>query len=262
MPNRLLCLEILLFAAGAFEINSNGTLVRFRLLLYRSLRAAPNLDFVWIFCKRLAPSAVCALAVKILLLIYGIPFSVFTDSAPCSVAGLSRFVMAFLLRGVGALKSPRLASRDNSRHAFFEFQIPCIFSADRKHALALSCNRIVNALVGVFHDAGSNFRFHGVPFYGFDFDLSVEMLAVAVALMALTLSLCSASGFWCFALAELRFARISRRSLQQLRLNTHAFRHCMRIACRYAVQFEMKSLGCSTVALNAGIILIKLESIH
>ena len=78
-------------------------------------------------------------------------------------------------------------SRDNSRHAFFEFQIPCIFSADRKHALALSCNRIVNALVGVFHDADSNFRFHGVPFYGFDFDLSVEMLAVAVALMTLTL---------------------------------------------------------------------------
>ena len=140
--------------------------------------------------------------------------------------------------------------------------IPCIFSAERNHTLALICDRIINALVDVFNDAGSSFRFHGVPFYGFDFNLSVEMLAVAVELMALTLSLCSASGFWCFALAELRFARISRQSLQQLRLNTQAFRHWMRIACRYAVQFEMESLGCSAVALNAGIILIKLESIH
>ena len=46
--------------------------------------------------------------------------------------------------------------------------------------------------------------FFAVPFYGFDFDLSVEMLAVAVALMPLTLSLRSVSGFLelcCFRIA-------------------------------------------------------------
>ena len=47
----------------------------------------------------------------------------------------------------------------------------------------------------MFNDTVDSFRFRGVPFYGFDFDLSVEMLAVAVALMPLTLSLRSASGF-------------------------------------------------------------------
>ena len=53
-------------------------------------------------------------------------------------------------------------------------------------------NRIVNTLVANFDDASNNTSLCEVPFYGFDFDSSVEMLAVAVALFTFTLLFFSA----------------------------------------------------------------------
>ena len=50
----------------------------------------------------------------------------------------------------------------------------------------------MNPLVANFDDASNNTFLREVPFYGFDFDSSVEMLAVAVALFALTLLFLSA----------------------------------------------------------------------
>ena len=69
---------------------------------------------------------------------------------------------------------------------------------------ALIRDEIASGLVAIFNDTVRTFRFRAVPFCGFDFDLSVEMLAVAVAPMSLTLSLRSASGFLercCFRIA-------------------------------------------------------------
>ena len=50
-----------------------------------------------------------------------------------------------------------------------------------------ACSQVVNTLVANFNDSSNNVFFSEVPFYGFDFDSSVEMLAVAVVLFTFTL---------------------------------------------------------------------------
>ena len=114
----------------------------------------------------------------------------------------------------------------------------------------------------MFNDTVDSFRFRGVPFYGFDFDLSVEMLAVAVALMPLTLSLRSASGF-----LELCCFRVALRQNFTTIITATAsdYKYFSRLDANWiplcgAIWNE--ELGYPTVALNAGILLIQFKSIH